>query len=104
MITVPLGKDIEDIAGFGGNMIGYKLAVKKGGKNEEEKKRMLVRRPSTAFLVTSERGLAEKLDKTVELIMGSIGLMNKGYLQYEKHRVHLVPHYITEEQLREDGA
>jgi hypothetical protein len=100
MITVPLDSDLE----FAGakNMVHYKLLKANNAGVEvkvEVKKRLLTRRPSTEFLAESKRPLAEKLDKAIKLIIGNLGVVGKGVLQHEKHRIHLVPGYVLEEQI-----
>ena len=105
-ISVPTDDDIRALdavnmtdyrmkkASFGG---GRPTSPSTGGQRQAS---LITRRPSSEFLVTSQRPLEEKLDKTIRLLIGNIGLLNKGNLVYEKNQIRLVPQFITEDQLK----
>ncbi|GMH86232.1 hypothetical protein TrST_g6890 [Triparma strigata] len=98
-VSVPTDQDMRAVGAI--NICDFKLKQKSSGGDSKNQASLMTRRPSSEFLVASQRPLAEKLEKTICLIVGNIGLMNKGILVYEKNQIRLVPQFITEGQLKE---
>mmetsp|Transcript_4830 Transcript_4830/g.9702 ORF Transcript_4830/g.9702 Transcript_4830/m.9702 type:complete len:1770 (-) Transcript_4830:83-5392(-) len=105
VVSIPTNEDMAILGAK--NMCDYKeklrtLAASKqegGGVGSEEKSRLLERRPSSDFLVASERPLSEKVDKLIQLMIGGIGLRSKGLITFENQQVKLVGKYLFQEQL-----
>ncbi|GMH56164.1 hypothetical protein TL16_g02072 [Triparma laevis f. inornata] len=98
-ISVPTDQDMSAAGAI--NICDFKLKTKGAVSEPKNQSSLMTRRPSSEFLVASQRQLAEKLEKTICLVVGNIGLCNKGNLIYEKNQIRLVPQFITEEQLKE---
>ena len=102
MISIPTDEDIASLeeGGYGEVRNMFEYRVKRATITQENlKKRLLERRPSSEALTVSERPLSEKLSKMLEIIMANYAHGFKGVLQYEKKNIKLVPKFICEDQL-----
>ena len=105
-LSVPTDEDIAVLEATpqGGGDGGVKNMVMYGNKkkqviNEHAKAILFKRRPSSDFMFDSQRPLAEKLERVLNLMIGNIALRVGGSLQSGRKTIKLFPRFVTEEQL-----